>query len=644
MRKIRSKVTFTIFFFLLLLSPSIAEERILRFHSDITVHEDASLMVKETIQVVSEGKEIKHGIYRDFSTQYRQFWGNRTVGFTVLQVLRNGLPEKHFQKGIFNGIRTYFGDQDALIPPGEYTYTLIYKTDRQLGFYKDYDELYWNVTGNKWKFPIDKASADVRLPQGAVQKIINHTAYTGTAGEKGKDFKTTIDFYEGVRFETTKSSPVSGGLTIALSWPKGFVAEPDVKVKVRYFYQDNKGFFYSFIGLFVVLGYYFFAWAKAGRDPSKGVIVVRYTPPENMSPAEMRYFHTKGYDHKVLAAAIINMAVKGFLCIKQENGKYTILRKEKGKTPLSSEEGSVLSNLLDSEEEIVLERENGSRIRSAARELGTILKSKYHSSKFYFISNRKYLLVGLLLSCVVFLFSAEGEAHGENFLPIFIFSCFFLTPWTFYTFGVLIPVSISKWINLRGPFPKELLQIPSLLLMTLFALGFLAAELASLYYLSYLASFLASVSITFIALVNVIFFYLLKNISPQARKMFDAIEGFKEYLAATEKGRLNMLHPPERTPELFEKYLPYALALGVEQRWAEQFSDVLGNVSLTGEAGGYSPSWYSGMGTGLASASEFSSSLSSSFTDALSSSDPGGGSGGGGSSGGGGGGGGGGGW
>ncbi len=644
MERMESKITLTVFFLLLLVSPSIAEERILRFHSDITVHEDASLTVKETIQVVSEGKAIKHGIYRDFPTEYRTFLGNRTVGFTVLQLLRDGQLEKYFQEGIFDGVRIYFGDQDALIAPGEHTYTLIYKTDRQLGFYKDYDELYWNVTGNKWKFPIDKASADVKLPQGAVQKIINHTAYTGSAGAKGKDFRKAIDSHEGVRFEATRPFPASEGLTVALSWPKGFVAEPDAKTKVRHFYSDNKGFFYSFVGLFIVLGYYLFAWANIGRDPKKGVIVVRYTPPENMSPAEMRYFHTKGYDQKVLAAAIIDIAVKGFLCIKQQNGKYTILKRENEKMPLSSEEVSVLSNLFDSEKEVVIDRENGSRIRSAGRELAALLKEKYHSSKFYFISNKKHFLAGLLLSFTVFLFSAGGEAHGRNFLPIFIFSCFFLTPWTFYTFGVLVPVSISNWMNLRGPFPKRLLQIPSLLFLTLFALAFLAAELASLYYFSYLGSFLMSLSIAFIALVNVIFFYLLKNISPRARKMFDAIEGFKEYLAATEKDRLNVLHPPERTPELFEKYLPYALALGVEQRWAEQFSDILENVSSTGEVRGYSISWYSGTGTGLASASEFSSSLGSSFTNALSSSDPGSGSSGGGSSGGGGGGGGGGGW
>jgi uncharacterized membrane protein len=107
-----------------------------------------------------------------------------------------------------------------------------------------------------------------------------------------------------------------------------------------------------------------------------------------------------------------------------------------------------------------------------------------------------------------------------------------------------------------------------------------------------------------------------------------------------------MLNPPERTPELFERYLPYALALDLEQKWSEQFSDVLSSARL-GEAA-YSAAWFSGTSFSDLTAGDFASSIGDSFSGAISSSSaaPGSGSGGGGggSSGGGGGGGGGGGW
>jgi uncharacterized membrane protein len=117
---------------------------------------------------------------------------------------------------------------------------------------------------------------------------------------------------------------------------------------------------------------------------------------------------------------------------------------------------------------------------------------------------------------------------------------------------------------------------------------------------------------------------------------------------------MNMLNPPERTPELFEKFLPYALALDVEQQWAEQFAGVIdaaGTAPGSGRTGsGFRPVWYSGgaLDRGL---SGFGSSLGGAFSGAIASAStaPGSrggssGSSGGGSSGGGGGGGGGGGW
>jgi uncharacterized membrane protein len=131
--------------------------------------------------------------------------------------------------------------------------------------------------------------------------------------------------------------------------------------------------------------------------------------------------------------------------------------------------------------------------------------------------------------------------------------------------------------------------------------------------------------------------------------LMDQLDGFADYLSVAEKDRMNFHNPPQRTPELFERFLPYALALGVEQAWSEQFADVLAEAGR-GEAGrrsGYHPRWYHGDGFD-GDFGRFASDLGSGFTGAIAAAAtaPGSssGSGGGGSSGGGGGGGGGGGW
>jgi len=142
----------------------------------------------------------------------------------------------------------------------------------------------------------------------------------------------------------------------------------------------------------------------------------------------------------------------------------------------------------------------------------------------------------------------------------------------------------------------------------------------------------------------ILFHFLLKAATPKGRQLIDRLDGFRLYLDVAERDDLNLKNPPDRTPDLFERYLPFALALGVEQSWAEQFAAVFARLGRDGQ--GYSPAWYRG-DFSTDRVGNFASSVGSSLTSAIASSatPPGSSSGGGGGfSGGGGGGGGGGGW
>jgi uncharacterized membrane protein len=174
-----------------------------------------------------------------------------------------------------------------------------------------------------------------------------------------------------------------------------------------------------------------------------------------------------------------------------------------------------------------------------------------------------------------------------------------------------------------------------------FSLPFLAGWIFGAWMLLQATSLMVVAVFATGAVLNLVFYHLLKAPTLQGRAVLDEIEGFRHYLGVAEGERLDLENPPGRTPEVFEKFLPYALALDVEHRWAAQFSDVLA-------ASDYRPAWYSGGGEGGFSSIGLASSLGGGMAQAFASSSkaPGssGGSGGGGSSGGGGGGGGGGGW
>jgi len=134
-----------------------AQERLRRFESDITVSPDASLTVTETIAIQAEGVIFRRGILRDFPTRYEDRYGNAVnVTFDVERVLRDGQLENYRLENLRNGVRVRIGNADVFLERGAHTYTLTYRTTRQLGFFEDFDELYWNVTGTGWDLPIDE--------------------------------------------------------------------------------------------------------------------------------------------------------------------------------------------------------------------------------------------------------------------------------------------------------------------------------------------------------------------------------------------------------------------------------------------------------------------------------------------------------
>jgi uncharacterized membrane protein len=149
-------------------------------------------------------------------------------------------------------------------------------------------------------------------------------------------------------------------------------------------------------------------------------------------------------------------------------------------------------------------------------------------------------------------------------------------------------------------------------------------------------------------LLHGLFYHLMKAPTFAGRRLMDQVEGFKMFLGAVDGDRLNRAMPPQQTPAVFEKFLPYALALNVEQDWAEKFSGMLATAGASpgNTSTAYMPSFYSGSSWNGFTGASFASSFSSSLTSAIASSAtaPGSGGGGSGGSGGGGGGGGGGGW
>ena len=601
-------VAFAIFLFCSSL-PAHADERILAFHSDIRVHEDAGMDVTETITVRAERKKINRGIYRDFPTRYRDRLGNSyKVGFKIINVQRDGRSEDYHTGSRSNGIRIYFGRKDHLLTPGVYTYAFSYRTNRQLGFFDNHDELYWNVTGNDWDFPIDRASASIYLPEAVPANRVTAEAYTGRQGSKEQAYTTSREKGGTVYLEASRPLNKREGFTIVVGWPKGFVVEPTFKDKLRYLFNDNLHLFFAAIGLIIVLTYYLFVWRLVGKDPDAGVIIARYEPPDNFSPASLRFIEKMGYDKTCFAAAVINLAVKGFLTIRENDKEYT-LEKTGKKVKMAAGEAALVKNLFKDGDSIRLKQSNHARIRKALKAHEASLERDYE--KKYFITNIGYFIFGIVLTLAVVLVSLFQMPHQAE-TGASVFMTVWLSIWSIAVFS-LSANAFRAWRQASG-----FINIGNAISATFMAAVFLFFEIMALGAFAQLGSWSLLIMVVTAALINWLFFELLKAPTRAGRRLLDKVDGFRRYIDIAEKQDLDYKHPKGRCPELFEAYLPYALALGVEQKWGEQFADVLVKTTVAGGAA-YSPSWYQGSSWNNYHIGDFSSSLGSSFTTAIAS-------------------------
>lgn len=621
-----------------------AAEEILSFDARIAIDGQGTIEVVEEIAVNVEGRDIRRGIFRDIPLRFEDENGRlREVGMDVMSVTRNGAAEPYALERGSGMIRIRIGDADVLLPHGEHVYEIAYRTDRQIRFFDDHDEFYWNVTGNGWDFPIRSASADVRLPGDASAKDIAY--FTGALGST--ETAARAERLEGgnrVRVTANRVLGTREGLTIAIAMPKGSVARPSAAQLREWWLRDNAGMLAGGIGLLIVLAYYLWAWSRVGRDPPSGVIVPRWDAPEGVSPALANYIDKKGFFGQgwdAFSAAMINLAVKGLVELDDLAGDLTILRTaapDPGNLPVG--EAAILAQLEPEGSSLTVDKANGERVQRLGRAFRTAIERE-HSRKFY-RHNIGYVVAGIALSVLVIVLAIWAGAPDDDTIGAII--AISLPAVVLSIFAIVLGRSFKGARSLTA-------RIFAVVMMAF--VGFVTLSVLAGMVVLFLESTLdlgLPLAIAGILMTNLVFLMLMGAPTPIGRRMMDGLAGLRHYLSLAEKDRMNMQGAPQMSPRHFETLLPYAVALGVEKPWSRAFEAWLAAAAATGAAAAYSgPAWYHGRGLNAGSIGRsmggLASSMSSSFTASLpapkSSSS---GFSGGGSSGGGGGGGGGGGW
>lgn len=340
--------------------------------------------------------------------------------------------------------------------------------------------------------------------------------------------------------------------------------------------RDRLGNVAAVVGVALLLAHYLHAWWQVGRDPERGTIMTLYEPPPGMSAAAMRYLVRRGFDFKVFLVTLVGMATKQYITVTQNGGVYQLTRTDAAGAVLSDDEQAVALKLFEDARSIKLEDNYRGYIREAIERLRSRLKNNVEPALFR--ANTEWMRAGLILSAVVLFASALLSPMGPGMLIVTPF----LALWSLFT-GLLAYLAALMWAG-----PKERSPAGGLLLSVL-ALLFAAAEYALLRLLWHPALLRVLLVGMAAVVVNLAFYFLLKAATPLGRQTLDHIEGFRMFLTAVEEDRLDRMAPPEKTPELFERYLPYAMALDAEHRWAAQFHHVLSadNLRAAEQAGVY---------------------------------------------------------
>jgi uncharacterized membrane protein YgcG len=582
--------------------PFAKSDRITLFQNTVLIQPDGKLLVTEKITIHNGdgdqdnaspeyleagggNDEIKRGIIRTFPTKYLdKYKFLRNTTFRLLDVKMDGATAPWELKGDFgtNGYALRIGDASSFLPNGDYTYTITYETEHQIKFLKQFDELVWNVTGNGWNFRIDSAVCTIILPGRDFG--FSNACYTGAMNDTSRNCIASGGG-DTVVFRTTQALKPYQGITVASSWKKGLVKPPSWSADFVWFLKNNFAALTMPLLWLLILLYNTYKWWRYGRDPLPGTIIAQYEPPADLSPAATGYIYFQKMKNKLVAATITDLALRNLFTIVVERKGLIIKDNEYSfkKSSLPFEEAGY-EDYKDDAEDL----------------MGTVIRKGHYNSQLGDL--RKTISKDL-----------SGRYEGSKS------TAYFRTNKAYMTLGCVLPFIAGVILFVVISFNAKVNP------WAFIPLG---------------------IGILLCTITQAIFSRLMPTYTKAGREKLDYIEGYRMYLKAVDENRLNTMNPPERTIDLFEKNLAYAIALDCEVEWGKKFEGIINTAIEDGTA--HAALYYSNSMSGSGFSSEsfvsgFSGAVSSASTPPSSSSG-GGSSFGGGSSGSGGGGGGGGGW
>ena len=521
-----------LFFLCFVSSASSAAETIKKFHADIQVQTDGSVIVTEKITVNSEGKKIRRGIHHDLPK-------TRGVHYSVLSVKRDGKKEPYFISASSDRFIINTGNEYYLPRNGLHTFEITYRASNVILSFNKYDEIHWNVTGNEWDFPIETASAKISLPAGA--NIIQTSSYIGMHGSK----ESGNYISEKKLFFSPRPLKQSEGLTVAVGFDKGFVA-------VTRFPLTQ----YTIYAALILGAYMLLTWFLFGRNPPEDVIVPRFRGPSGLTPALAGWIYSCGHNKEnCLAAALLQGGLSGFLQIKYNNG---LLKVTKARNAQTGEEKTFERYMTFP---LIIIDKYSPKLERFMMDFSDFLEQK--AGEKYFTSNTSLVFLGALLALAL---TAGLCSFAE---------CPFLS--VILGFYLIAFIPLGKRC-LKGLVTKKIPYV-SFGTLILLAFNFFASTYEEIFEYPDVKIAILFYFLSIIALI--VYSYLIIRPTYEGMRIIAHLDGIKMFLKA-----VGPTLPKDIDFDKMEALLPYAFLLGLEKEWEAKMKRMTGNV--------YQPDWFDG--------------------------------------------------
>jgi uncharacterized membrane protein YgcG len=461
-----------------------------------------------------------HGIYRSIPVEYA---GPRGLNYSLFLEVKSVTDDDGRKLRFESSRERQYLKLKIFVPNADdstRTVSIEYVVSDALRFFDDHDEFYWNITGDEWPIPIQDAGAHIVLPDGTSN--IRANVFTGAYRSAGRSATAEIAG-TGIDIRTTAPLGFHEGLTVSIAFDKGFVLEPTGFDRLLLYFRSNWPLGLPIVA-FVLM---FWLWWTRGRDPRLRPIAPQYEPPDKLTPGEVGTLVDNAVAMRDITASIVDLAVRGYLVIEEEKKDHLLgLTHSKEYVFHLKKSQAEWSSLKPHEQELL------GGLFSNGNAGDSVSLADLHNRFYKNIAGIRSQIFGSLVGQGYYARRPDSVRSG------------------YIGFGIVagfILILGGSWVA------RNLGMAP---LPFVVAGGLTAAIICG-------------------------FGWFMPAHTQSGARALEAILGFEDFLNHVEADRFNHMI---KTPEMFEKFLPFAMALGVEKNWSKAFQGIYTQP----------PQWYQG--------------------------------------------------